>query len=259
MLGAVEVDLETAQAVMSDPATTVLEPERSAAARPSTRAIRRSAGLLGAEALPQVESSPSGSTTAVLDFLPATPLSLAQLGLAGRNMFLGASSENGAGGPAARTERNEAPGVDVSMRDALLEHDHGAGLDRSGAVIGVAEDVARQNDAPLDSRALVELTIDTNGRVTNAHLLDASTGHDAWERIAASLVSSLHARQSILRRGLATIVTLEITSKWQLPSGDSPGGAVHSNPGGFSFDVADIGARPLRVVHARILREKMQR
>ncbi|MDP9152342.1 MAG: hypothetical protein M3O36_20645, partial [Myxococcota bacterium] len=226
---------------------------------PSALAIRRPASPRGAEALPQVEAPPSGSATATLDFAALTPLSLGQLGLVGRNMFLGVSSDKGTGGPTAARERNEAPGVDVSIRDALLEHDHAAGLDGSGVVIGVAEEVARQNDAPLDSRALLELTVDTNGQVTNAHLVDASTAHDAWERIAASVVSSLRARRSILRHGQPTVVTLEITSRWQLPSGDSPGGALQGNRGGFSFDVTDVGARPLRVVHARILRERMQR
>ncbi len=260
VLGAVDVELEPAptERAAAERATPP-EAEREPAMRSSGFAARPPSDVRNAEPILLSEAPLAASSGAPMGLTRPTRLSLAQLGLAGRNMFLGASSDKVGAAPEPAPEHNEAPGVELSMRDAQLEHDHAAGLDGSGAVIGAAEEVARANDAPLNSKAMFELTVDPHGDVTSVHLMAATAAEGAWERIGASLVSSLRARRPVLRHGTAMVVTLEITSRWQLPSGDNPGSPVGSDRGGLSFDVTDIGARPLRVVHARIVKEKAQR
>jgi hypothetical protein len=61
------------------------------------------------------------------------------------------------------------------------------------------------------------------------------------------------------------VITLEVTSRWALPSGSKPGRPI-SNPHaettdtgvgvGGAFDVTDLVTKPQRSVHARIVNER---
>jgi hypothetical protein len=220
-----------------------------------------------------LEPAPSGAPEAPLDFsAPGARLSADQLGLGGRNVFLGAFRQAPHEAPAPEPTdtapdgtRNVAPGIGKSIRTALNEHDHELGLDVGGAVIGVAESVARPSDTPDDSTAVFQITADANGNITSVILVDATQGRTAWEPVAASIATALRAKRLAMRGHAGAVITLEVSSRWALPSGSRAGHSVGLTGAGPSesgaaldgkFDLSDIGARPARSVHARILHEE---
>jgi hypothetical protein len=61
------------------------------------------------------------------------------------------------------------------------------------------------------------------------------------------------------------VITLDVTSRWAMPSGSKPrqpfsrpkvGASGTGVTYSMAFDVTDIGARPTRSVHARVLGER---
>jgi hypothetical protein len=204
-----------------------------------------------------------------LDLSSAPPLSADQLGLGGRHLFLGPLSEPPAASappPSPEGTPNVAPGAQQSLRDALRAHDHALGLDVGGPIVAVAEEIVRPSDTPVDSHAVFQITADAGGNVTSVVLLDASQGRGAWERVASNLAGALRSRRLTMRGHAGAVITLDVTSRWAMPSGSKPRqpfSRPHVGPSGagltysMAFDVTDIGARPLRSVHARILGEKL--
>ncbi len=215
---------------------------------------------------PTPMAAPSASS---FTFYPgARPgLSSDALGLTGRNRFLGAvpgQDQGGATSLAEEAPRNVAPGVDQSMHDALDAHDHALGLDIAGPLVAVAEELTRPSDTPMNGRAVFEVILDAAGNVLEVHVLDVSASRAAWERVAAELGATLRSRRIALHtKGHGLVAHIEVTSRWVLPSGQasavsSPFGNASGEGagGGVHFDVSDVGARPARSVHARILGEK---
>jgi hypothetical protein len=183
-------------------------------------------------------------------------------------------------------DRGPDPGRDAAriegvIRNALVSRDHALGLDAAGALVAMAEDCVRGGDTPLDGRAYFEVTVRADGTVADARLVAASGPPDAWRAAAAKLVAAGAARSVLTRKnGKPLRVRLEVSSRWVLPSG-SRQGKPFTTPGvkGYEswtsdtgehavelaptiagastgFDVSDIGAKPLRDVHARILQEE---
>jgi hypothetical protein len=215
---------------------------------------------------PTPMAAPSGSA---FTFYPGARPGLSDdaLGLTGRNRFLGAVPGQDQGGATSLAEegpRNAAPGVDQSMHDALDARDHDLGLDIGGPLVAVAEELTRPSDTPMNGRAVFEVVLDAAGNVLEVHVLDVSASRAAWERLAAQLGAALRSRRIALRtKGHGLVAHIEVTSRWALPSGQasavsSPFGNAsgEGTGGGVHFDVSDIGARPARSVHARILGEK---
>jgi hypothetical protein len=196
------------------------------------------------------------------------------LGMSGRNPFIGnvpdvpgASTSSAAPAP----EPNMAPGIDKSIHDALAARDHELGLDTGGPLVAAAEEVTRTSDTPENSSAVFEVTVDTNGDVTGVRVVNASQGRPAWDRVATAYGAALRTRKIPLRgqrgqggQGKGLVVTLEVRSRFTLPSGASggidPKGVVDGTSPGvqLGFDLSDIGARARRNVHARILGERQQ-
>jgi len=207
------------------------------------------------------------TATSPLDLSPPPPLSADQLGLGDRRLFLGQLPDHPAPSASLAPEGipNVAPGAQQSMRDALRAHDHALGLDVGGPIVAVAEEVVRPSDTPVDSHAVFQITADASGNVTSVVLLDASEARGAWERVASSLAGALRSRRLTMRGHPGAVITLDMTSRWVMPSGSKPRKPFSSPHVGASgtgltysmaFDVTDIGARPLRSVHARILGER---
>jgi hypothetical protein len=203
-------------------------------------------------------------------------------------MRVGVSSTSNAGvaSAAGADERRPDPGRDAAriegvIRDALVTRDHGLGLDAAGALVAMAEDCVRGGDTPLDGKAYFEVTVRADGTVADARLVAASDPPDAWRAAAAKLVAAGAARSVLTRKnGKPLRVRLEVSSRWVLPSGSRQGKpfttprtkgyetwtsdtgehAVALAPSivaaSTGFDVSDIGAKPLRDVHARILKEE---
>jgi hypothetical protein len=264
-------------------ATPIPEPIPEATSEPSPAPANAPAVAPGAASPPGIASAPGSATalepapasSAPMDFsLPGSGrLTADQLGLGRRNVFLGAFSENArdSGTPAGASTapdgtQNVAPGIRQSMRTALEEHDHELGFyDVGGATVGVAESVARPSDTPADSTAIFEITADAEGNVTSVTLVDATQGRTAWEPVAASLASALRAKRLAMRGHPGAVITLEVSSRWALPSGARAGHAVNTTGASptdtglavaGNFDLSDIGARAARSVHARILHER---
>jgi len=139
-------------------------------------------------------------------------------------------------------------------------------------------------------------------------LVDASQGRAEWEHVATSLRDALRTRRLHVPGGTGGVaITLEVASRWQLPSGHDPDTEVSvlgipvkkaqpesrhakkveilkpelkiveapAQPEvttgvklpqyqvqvvkllGLDIDETDLTPRPLRVVHARVVREKI--
>jgi hypothetical protein len=95
--------------------------------------------------------------------------------------------------------------------------------DRVGRSSALPEDVARASATPWNSQATFEVVADAGGEVTSVRLVNASEAWGDWERVAADLRGAL--RRLVLRvpAGAAGVeAMLEVTSRFQLPSGHDP-------------------------------------
>ena len=211
-----------------------------------------------------------GESGSAFAFNPAVPgLTNRTLGLDGHNLFLSGPDRPDGAAPASEPEANVAPGVDRSIRDALQARDHALGLDVGGPLLAIAEELTRPSSTPVDGRAVLEVTLDEAGAVTGVRVVDAASERLSWDRLASEMATAFRSRRVALRtKGRGMVVTMEVSSRWALPSGQPAGHAVtdpYVKPGeaagtyvvaGGHFDVSDIGARPHRDVHARILHEQ---
>lgn len=156
--------------------------------------------------------------------LPALDLSRESLGLDPRSVLLaglGGAGESPASAPVP--EHNEAPGVGQSVRDALAEHDRALGLGAAGPVVAIAEDVARASSTPWNSSATIEVVADGTGAVAAVRLVRVSEAWGDWERVASDLREALRRLTLRVPKGASGVeATIEVTSRFQLPSGHDP-------------------------------------
>jgi hypothetical protein len=269
---AIEVDVERSVAVESLPQTpeTTYAPQSPGASELATATGARRAPRVPAEqpAPPSASSTGALDSDWSLDDRSGPSLSALALGLGGKNPYLGGvpGRPTDASEPLPQRRDNVAPGVDRSMRDAALERDLDLGLGSGGPLIAVAEDIMRSSDAPVDGVAIFEVTIDANGDVVSVRVGDVGDALPKWRQVAKGMLSALRSRPARLRHaGKGVVVTLEVRSRWVLPSGSRAGRPIKdpyvTSAGimtavGGSFDVSDIGARPSRDVHARVLGER---
>jgi hypothetical protein len=184
--------------------------------------------------------------------------------------------------PPADPGRKDAVRIEHVIHEALVAHDHNLGLDAAGALVGLAEDSVRSTEgAPLDGKAYLDVNVNPDGTVANVLVVYATTPAATWQAVASRLRETARSRSVLWRKtGKPLRVRIEVSSRWVLPSGSHPG-KVLSSPytktnetwqtgtgdwlpafaasavaGGARFDVSDVGARPLRDVHARILKEQ---
>jgi hypothetical protein len=217
---------------------------------------------------------PDNPTEVVATRAPA--LTDDDLGIGRRNFFRGGLP------PAAEAPdpgREAASRLDRSVRDALVRHDHSLGLDAAGALVALAEDCTRRSDAPFDGKATFEVTINAAGTIAGVRVLSAIQPSDTWQSVASKLSEVARSRSALIRpTGRPLRVRLEVSSRWVLPSGARPGrplkpqatlyetwqtegeAVIPLQPSavaaGVRGDLSDIGARPVRDVHARILSEE---
>ncbi|MBM4358619.1 MAG: hypothetical protein FJ096_10985 [Deltaproteobacteria bacterium] len=145
-----------------------------------------------------------------------------------------------------RTHEPEAArrAIDRGMRvkDAQL------GLDFPGAsAIGaVLRDAVRGSDAPFECQGSFSVAVSPDGRVTSVNLGGFRGGDPGtWQIIRKQALAQLKSRvfemKSSFARGALVGVTIRSEHKM-------PGGGVSRQGASFSFDVADVGAKPVRVV-----------
>jgi hypothetical protein len=159
------------------------------------------------------------------------------------------------------------------VRQELYEADRRAGLGVGGPFVRALEE-GTQGEGPARGSATFVITTDGSGRVTDVSVVSASADRPAWAHVAKRIASAFSAPGRRVRdRGRGVVIRIEVDVKSTLPSGAAPGSPVHGHvpPSptsgapdavgtsaagpGLGFDVADIGARARRVVHARVLEE----
>jgi hypothetical protein len=156
---------------------------------------------------------------------PLAGLSADALGIGAHNPFIAALPA----APSASPEEappidNVAPGPQQALRDGIHERDHDLGLDVGGPLVAVAEELTRPSATPVDSQAHFEVMADATGHVTSVRLLDASEGYDAWNELVSSFQGALRDRALQVPSGTRGVaITIEVTSRVQLPSGFDPG------------------------------------
>ncbi len=169
------------------------------------------------------------------------------------------------------------------LRGALDARDHELGLDHSGPLVSAAREAASLAGAPETGIATIEVDADATGRVTAANVVSANGDAAGWSAVARELVGLLAAKRLQLPHGARGLrAHVRIVAERTLPSGTqtarSPGAVPDDVPGqdpqcvgegaqrkcnaGMPVgvtqslgDLANLGAKVIRIVHARILGE----
>ncbi len=149
--------------------------------------------------------------------------------------------------------------LDAQLSGAVDAKDQEMGLGSGGPVASAAHDVSSGADVPEVGSATIDVETDASGMVTEAHLVEA-TDHLAWSKVAGKLKKRLAATPLKVPSGAGGVtVRVKITAAMKLPSGAPSGQPVTVGPKyvgvGGTFDVADIGQKPRRMVGVIILRE----
>lgn len=131
---------------------------------------------------------------------------------------------------------------ELRQRDADL----GLDLPAASAIGAVLRDQVRAAETPDECNARFVVTLAPSGKVTNVALLSSSGGDGAaWQSVQSKSQALLKARSFTMRASYdkGALVTVRVTSSMKMP-----GGGASRVGAGMSFDVADLGARPIRVV-----------
>ncbi len=134
------------------------------------------------------------------------------------------------------------------LRDGIRAKDRKLGLDFPGgsAIASVIRDAVRASDAPFDCSSSFVVTVNAQGRVTKVSL-NGFTGGSAstWQAVQKSVKAQLAGRAFPLKSSYAKGAMVAVTVRSQVKM---PGGGTGRDGATFSFDVADVAARPTRVV-----------
>ncbi len=178
---------------------------------------------------------------------------LEALGLGGRNQFMGRRETPEEEARAAHEQANAAAGG--AMRQALHDRDVSLGLGGGGPVLSALEAAVREGPGADESRAVLVAVADASGLVLRVDV-ESSTDDPAFQIIAEDALKRLRGQRLRMpagAQGLAMRVTID--SRLAAPSGGSAG--LDARSLGAHFDIADLGAKPRRVVHARVLAEQV--
>jgi hypothetical protein len=159
--------------------------------------------------------------------------------------------------------RPKKSGIQRELDSALAASDVAHGLARGNALLG-SLDTAVRDVGPIRGEALFRVTVGPDGSLSDVELLSGQ---------AANWTSALKAFRELAMRkhvrvpagALGLRVTFAVKAKVQLPSGAEVKGpevaAPSLAPNGLTlhgtFDVADIGAKPQRLVYAHVVSEEV--
>ncbi|WP_437590660.1 hypothetical protein [Sorangium sp. So ce1000] len=140
------------------------------------------------------------------------------------------------------------------LREAMRDRDKRLGLElpAAGTVASVVAEAVRAAETPATARAVFEVHLSGTGAVLGVRALSSTAGAAAlWARVASEAAAQLAGRVLAMTAAFAkgAKVYVTVNSSVQMPSGATSGG-IHQQGAGFGFDVADIGARPRRVVQS---------
>lgn len=160
---------------------------------------------------------------------------------------------------AARPTDPKLPGRIIS--DVMRDKDRQLGLDLPGVgtIASVVKDAVRGSNTPEFAKATFEVRIAPGGRVTSVKVLNSSAGVlGDWNAVASAVSGRLSSNNFPLPEAFAAgaIVTVSVVSQLQMPDGSVSGrpslagGGANNVGGSMTFDTANIGARPKRLVAA---------
>jgi hypothetical protein len=190
------------------------------AAIPNTEALE--APQPGDDGLPPPASSATASARPV-EPEASTSLSLAQLGI-GENPFR-RDSWAALAAPAPLSAGEQAnQRLQASLRQQWFDSDRQRGLGPEGPIVDAARRLLVADDVLSETSAVLNIRVDRGGRVTDVHVLEASSQGRAWQMIAARLAKHLG---PMTLRGPGSNqgwgVKLRLASALKLPSGLAPG------------------------------------
>jgi hypothetical protein len=161
--------------------------------------------------------------------------------------------------PAAPTE---APKEKLASRDAandtikdvLRKKDKKLGLDlpAAGTVASIIKAQVQGSDAPGNVSATFIVKLGPGGSVTSVSVGAINGGNASmWNAIASSAKGAIAARKLNLTEDYkkGAVITVNVQSKMAMPSGAEVGAGLKLSLT-QNFDVADIGASPVRVITA---------
>jgi hypothetical protein len=176
------------------------------------------------------------------------------------------------------TAQERARAIDRSMREMLTARDVSIGLGRAGPLVSAAHEAASSSSAPEVGTTILEVDIDSQGRVVTARAEDR-----AWNGVASALVQRMARKPVRVTHGSRGLrARLRVVAEKAPPSGargssgvgavpdDVPGGTkacegtgihrrcVAGMPVGVTnaqHDTSNVGANPTRIVHVQLLAE----
>lgn len=185
----------------------------------------------------------------------------------GQNPLLGAAARD-TSTPNDRAKRR----VERSLSDGA--HDAAIGLGPEGPVLRALHDATRASLAPERGRATFVAAVDAAGLVVSLRLVGSTGDAAGWNDAREHAARALEGTRLTLRGAKGAVLTIEVDSDVRLPSGarapvtpaleesitvlpqNAPShgtsDVVHTYTLG-RFDLADIGSKPRRVVHARLV------
>ncbi|WP_438026957.1 hypothetical protein [Sorangium sp. So ce233] len=155
--------------------------------------------------------------------------------------------------PPARRETSMDRAGEV-LRETMRDRDKTLGLDlpAAGTIASVIADAVRSSETPATARAVFEVQLSGAGLVLGVRALSSTAGATAlWALVAREAAARLAGRALAMTAAFAkgAKVYVTVSSSVKMPSGATSGG-IHHQGAGFGFDVADLGARPHRLVQS---------
>lgn len=201
------------------PANELPRAERVAGVQPRTDAARSAAEPLQPATGSQIEvvegtTPPPAANEALREASPT--LSLDQLGV-GTNPFLGIAIA-----PLSKEEQVNAR-LYAALHPPSAERERQRGLGPAGPIADAARRLVLADDTLAETNAVFNVRVDGSGRVTEVHVLDASSQVKAWQMIAARLAKALEPVMLRAEAQQGWSMRLRLASTVQLPSGAAPG------------------------------------
>lgn len=159
---------------------------------------------------------------------------------------------------APRRARPTREGVNELVASVRREEDAKKGMTLPGAsnVASTVKSAVWGSDLPNETKGTLVVKVDASGKVTEVNVVGGTGSAAAWQAVAAAVKASLASRSITLNTDYkkGAIITINVQSKMQLPSGAGPDGAFDidvgkGSPLGGTFDLSDIGSKPKRQVY----------
>ncbi len=141
-----------------------------------------------------------------------------------------------------------------TIKDVLRKKDKKLGLDlpAAGTVASIIKAQVQGSDAPGNVSATFIVKLGPGGSVTSVSVGAINGGNASmWNAIASSAKGAIAARKLNLTEDYkkGAVITVNVQSKMSMPSGAEVGAGLKLSLT-QNFDVADIGASPVRVITA---------